>query len=120
MNVSCRGRHASSSMTGMNSWGDQAAEPSATTRIRMPLESADPYQSLARPFVDHYDLLRGLVRYELAARQLDVHLPPPPGRLIDVGGGAGHQALRLAERGYQVVLADPSEEMLRRAAARLD
>jgi S-adenosylmethionine-dependent methyltransferase len=80
---------------------------------------SDPYESLAGAFVDHYDLLRGLVRYELAARQLDLHLPPPPGRLIDVGGGAGHQTLRLAERGYQVVLADPSAEMLRRAADRL-
>ena len=80
----------------------------------------DPYASLARAFVDHYELLRGRVRYELAARQLDLHLPPPPGTIIDVGGGAGHQALRLAERGYQVVLADPSAEMLRRAAERLD
>jgi SAM-dependent methyltransferase len=78
----------------------------------------DPFESLAQPFLDHYGLLRGLVRYELAARQLDLHLPPP-GTVIDVGGGAGHQALRLAERGYQVVLADPSEEMLRRAADRL-
>jgi SAM-dependent methyltransferase len=60
------------------------------------------------------------VRYELAARQLDVHLPPPPGRIIDVGGGAGHQTLRLADRGYEVVLADPSEAMLRQAVDRLD
>jgi S-adenosylmethionine-dependent methyltransferase len=80
----------------------------------------DPFESLARPFLDQYDLLRGLVRYELAARQLDLHLQGPPGRIIDVGGGAGHQTLRLAERGYQVVLADPSEEMLRQAADRLD
>jgi S-adenosylmethionine-dependent methyltransferase len=79
----------------------------------------DPYAPLARRFVDHYDSLRGLVRYELAARQLDLHLPPPPRRIIDVGGGAGHQALRLADRGYDVVLADPSEEMLRRADERL-
>jgi S-adenosylmethionine-dependent methyltransferase len=85
----------------------------------MSLEPPDPYASLARPFVDHYDLLRGLVRYELAARQLDLHLPPPPARLIDVGGGAGHQTLRLAQRGYDIVLADPSKEMLRRAADRL-
>jgi S-adenosylmethionine-dependent methyltransferase len=85
----------------------------------MLLEPPDPYESLARPFVDHYDSLRGLVRYELAARQLDLHLPPPPARLIDVGGGAGHQTLRLAELGYHIVLADPSKEMLRRAADRL-
>jgi len=80
----------------------------------------DPYASLARSFLGHYDLLRGLVRYELAARQLDLHLPPPPGRIIDVGGGAGHQTLRLAKRGYELVLADPSEEMLRRAGDRLN
>lgn len=80
----------------------------------------DPYASLAQPFLDHYGLLRGRVRYELAARQVDLHLPPPPGRIIDVGGGAGHQSLRLAERGYDVVLADPSEAMLRRAEDRLN
>lgn len=86
----------------------------------MPAARPDPYASLARAFLDHYELLRGRVRYELAARQLDRHLVPPPAKIIDVGGGAGHQALRLAERGYQVVLADPSEEMLRRAAERLE
>jgi S-adenosylmethionine-dependent methyltransferase len=80
----------------------------------------DPYRFLAQPFMDHYGLLRGLVRYQLAARQLDLHLPAPPARFIDVGGGAGHQGMRLAERGYQVVLADPSEEMLRRATDRLE
>jgi SAM-dependent methyltransferase len=59
------------------------------------------------------------VRSELAARQLDQHLPPPPAKIIDVGGGAGQQTFRLAERGYSVVLADPSAEMLRRAATKL-
>ena len=86
----------------------------------MTLASPDHYRFLAQPFLAHYGLLRGVVRHELAARQLDLHLPASPARIIDVGGGAGHQALRLAERGYQVVLADPSEEMLRRASERLD
>jgi S-adenosylmethionine-dependent methyltransferase len=86
----------------------------------MTVAPPDPYRSLAQRFLDHYGLLRGLVRYELAARQLDPHLPPPPSRIIDVGGGAGHQAMRLAERGFRVVLADPSEEMLRRASERRD
>jgi ubiquinone/menaquinone biosynthesis C-methylase UbiE len=79
----------------------------------------DPYKSLAEPFLAHYDLLRGLVRYELAARQVDQHLPAPPGQIIDVGGGAGHQTFRLADRGYDVVLADPSEYMLGKATERL-
>ena len=34
---------------------------------------------------------------------------PPGGRVLDVGGGAGRYAVWLAERGYDVVLVDPSE-----------
>ena len=34
-------------------------------------------------------------------------LPPPPGRVLDVGGGAGVYAAWLAERGYAVDLVDP-------------
>jgi S-adenosylmethionine-dependent methyltransferase len=99
-------------------WANAESRP--TTGLCMTVASPDPYRFLARAFLDHYGLLRGLVRYELAARQLDLHLPAAPARIIDVGGGAGHQAMRLAERGYRVVLADPSEEMLRRASERLD
>lgn len=35
--------------------------------------------------------------------------------VLDVGGGIGQISLRLAELGHRVVLADPSEEMLRKA-----
>lgn len=76
---------------------------------------ADPYAELADRFVSHYASLRGLVRCELVARQLDAHLLPAPARIADVGGGAGHQAIRLARKGYDVVLLDPSEEMLGKA-----
>jgi len=34
---------------------------------------------------------------------------PPGGRVLDVGGGAGRYAVWLAERGYEVVLVDPSD-----------
>jgi ubiquinone/menaquinone biosynthesis C-methylase UbiE len=53
---------------------------------------------------------------ELLAR----HLPAPPARLLDVGGGAGIHALPLAARGYEVDLLDPVErhlEQARRASA---
>jgi S-adenosylmethionine-dependent methyltransferase len=75
---------------------------------------SDPYAHLAERFVAHYDTLRGAVRAELVARQLDGHLPGT-GRVADVGGGAGRQAIRLARLGYEVTLLDPSEEMLTRA-----
>ena len=66
-------------------------------------------------FLAHYSTLRGLVRHELVSRQLRLHLEPPPGRVVDVGGGAGHQAIGLARDGYHVTVVDPSEQMLDRA-----
>lgn len=35
------------------------------------------------------------------------HLPPPPAKILDVGGGPGRYALALAEAGYTVTLIDP-------------
>ena len=75
---------------------------------------------LADRFVAHSTTLRGVVRHTMVARQLDVHLPLSPARIVDVGGGAGHQAVPLARRGYEVTLLDPSETMLHKAQAALD
>lgn len=72
----------------------------------------DPYSQLAGSFVEHYKTLRGAVRHALVSRQVDAHLSPPPGRIVDVGGGAGHQAIRLARAGHDIVLLDPSPKML--------
>lgn len=80
---------------------------------------ADPYAHLAQRFVDHYDTLRGALRYELLSSQLDAHLPEPPQRVVDIGGGAGHQSIRLARAGYDVTLVDPSAAMLAHARSAL-
>lgn len=77
---------------------------------------ADVYEGLAAPFVAHYDTLRGALRYALVSEQLDEQLPEREQLIVvDVGGGAGHQALRLARCGHRVTIVDPSPEMLRRA-----
>jgi len=50
---------------------------------------------------------------------LDRLLPPPPARLLDVGGGPGTYAAPLARRGYRVHLVDPVQlhvEQARQAA----
>lgn len=46
-------------------------------------------------------------------------MAPPPGRVVDVGGGAGNQSVPLAQAGYDVTIVDPSAAMLERAAERL-
>jgi S-adenosylmethionine-dependent methyltransferase len=76
----------------------------------------DRWALLAEQFVgDHYGSLRGRVRTHVINAHLRAHLPSPPLRIVDVGGGAGHQSIPLARDGYQVTIVDPSPAMLERA-----
>jgi SAM-dependent methyltransferase len=80
----------------------------------------DLWASLVGQFVDGaYASVKGLVRTYVMHQQLLEHLPPPPARLLDVGGGAGHQSFPLAQAGYDVTLLDSSPAMLDRARERL-
>jgi len=82
--------------------------------------TADNWAPLVERFVDgHYGNLRGRIRTYVIDRHLRMHLPPPPARLIDVGGGAGNQSIPLARDGYEITIADPSEAMLARAERQL-
>jgi S-adenosylmethionine-dependent methyltransferase len=76
----------------------------------------DAWASLAERFVDgHYGSLRGRVRTHVIDAHLRAHLPSPPARLVDIGGGAGNQSIPLARAGYEVTIVDPSAAMLERA-----
>lgn len=48
---------------------------------------------------------------------LERFLPPPPARILDVGGGTGIYALPLAARGYRVHLIDAAPNHVERARA---
>jgi SAM-dependent methyltransferase len=77
--------------------------------------------ALAGRFADEaYATAKGYVRTVVLHRQLLEHIPAPPATVLDVGGGAGHQSLPLAEMGYSVTLLDSSAAMLDKARARLD
>jgi SAM-dependent methyltransferase len=45
---------------------------------------------------------------------------PTAGRILELGGGTGEDASFLAERGYDVLLTDPSPAMVRVASAKLE
>lgn len=79
----------------------------------------DTWEPLADRFFAYYESVQGHVRTHLIDRNLRNHLPEPPADLVDVGGGAGHQALPLARDGYRVTIVEPSKEMLRRASVLL-
>lgn len=79
----------------------------------------DPFASLAGPYNSSGGTLRRVVRHELVDRALAEHLPGPPVRIVDVGGGAGQQAIPLLRKDYEVTILDPSPEMLAEARRRL-
>lgn len=71
---------------------------------------------LAAAYARHTGGLRGALRHALLTRGLLTHLPTSPQRLIDIGGGAGYQAIALARAGHHVTVLDPDPAMLERAA----
>jgi S-adenosylmethionine-dependent methyltransferase len=54
----------------------------------------------------------GRLRYTLAEHNIGRHLDGRPLRILDVAGGNGVEAVRLAQQGHQVTLVDYSREML--------
>ncbi len=83
--------------------------------------SDDTWAGLADKFADEaYASVKGYVRTYVLHQQLLEHLPEPPAPVLDVGGGAGHQAFPLAQAGYEVTLLDPSPAMLDKARQRLE
>jgi S-adenosylmethionine-dependent methyltransferase len=72
--------------------------------------------------MDRWQREQALPWYRLKHHQvqanLAAHLPPPPLRILDAGGGNGLDSLPLAARGYDVLIADYSAAMLADAATR--
>lgn len=67
-----------------------------------------------------YDDPRGIIRLHILQDDLRSLVTrsasQPPLQILDAGGGLGQMAIWLAQQGHQVVLAEPSAEMLAAAA----
>ncbi|MFK0252711.1 class I SAM-dependent methyltransferase [Streptomyces sp. NPDC090445] len=57
----------------------------------------------------------GRLELQRTRELLGRHLPPPPARVLDVGGGPGTHARWLVEDGYEVLLVDPVPKHLAQA-----
>jgi S-adenosylmethionine-dependent methyltransferase len=68
----------------------------------------------AGKYSEYLRTFSGRLRSDLAWENLEGFLPDPAGerRVLDLGGGTGAISVRLAKKGFQVVLLDSSEEML--------
>ena len=80
---------------------------------------ADEIQRYYEAGLEGGRLLEGSGVVELARTQdvLERHLPAPPARVLDVGGGTGVYARWLAGRGYEVHLVDQSPRNVEEARA---
>lgn len=54
----------------------------------------------------------GKLRYRVAQANLQHHLPLPPARILDLGGGNGLDTIPLVKLGYTAVILDFSHEMI--------
>ncbi len=85
--------------------------------------SAVPVERDVLSYYERYDeqgrLGRGSGALEFARMQalIERFLPPPPGVILDVGGGPGRYACWLAVEGYQVHLVDPVPKLVEQASA---
>ena len=65
------------------------------------------YDSNAQTEWERFD--RHKMEFAITKRALAEHLPPPPARILDCGGGPGRYAIHLAKLGYDVTLLDLSQ-----------
>jgi ubiquinone/menaquinone biosynthesis C-methylase UbiE len=86
-------------------------------------EHDDPIEAVRRlydqqPTHEWERMERHRTEFAVTLRALRDHLPPPPARVLDCGGGPGRYSIELAQRGYDVTLFDLSPECLRLAQSK--
>jgi len=98
--------------------------PWTSIRRRWALGQDADFDQLGEGFEDSvYGSSKGDVRLAVILEDVLTNIPQLREggmRVLDVGGGTGHFAMQLAALGNEVVLSDPSREMLNRAEAAIE
>jgi ubiquinone/menaquinone biosynthesis C-methylase UbiE len=87
----------------------------------MPAENKDSVRKFIELLYDQQPerkwerLERHRTEFAVTMQALSEHLPSPPARVLDCGGGPGRYAIELARRGYEATLFDLSAACLRLA-----
>jgi SAM-dependent methyltransferase len=77
------------------------------------------FDAIAPDFDTRFGTWRSVAAQRRAVRAALLKEFPAKGRILELGGGTGEDAAFLAERGFNVLLADASPAMVSRAQARL-
>ena len=77
------------------------------------------FDSAAATFDERFGEWRSVAAQRRAVRRAIVEATPPNGRILELGGGTGEDALWLAQNGFTVTLTDASPAMVARAQIKL-
>jgi len=77
------------------------------------------HSELVGAYLRHLQGIPAAVRFELVTRALIENLPPSNQHIVDIGGGFGLQAVRLARAGHTVVIVDSDSAALEAAQSML-
>jgi len=87
-------------------------EELAKSNVNMEQVTGSNFDKGFAQWQDYQEAPWGKLRYRVAQANLRQHLPLPPAKILDLGGGNGLDAIPLVKMGYTAVLLDFSQEML--------
>jgi ubiquinone/menaquinone biosynthesis C-methylase UbiE len=77
------------------------------------------FEAVAPNFDHRFAAWQSVAAQRRAVRRVLLEVFPPGGRIFELGGGTGEDAVWLAERNFSLFLTDPSPAMVERAKAKL-
>jgi ubiquinone/menaquinone biosynthesis C-methylase UbiE len=78
------------------------------------------FDAAASTFDARFGEWQSVTAQRAAVREVLVEVFPPGARILEIGGGTGEDALWLAQRGFRLLLTDPSPAMVSIAARKLE